>query len=167
MQSAVTTRFVEERDLVELTQIYNHYVIETPITFDTKPFTPEERRPWLERFDRGGPHRCFVAEESGAVLGWAATIPFRAKPAYSSSAEVSTYLAPHATGRGLGTRLYEVLFDDLADAGLHRLLAGITLPNAASLALHERFGFEPVGTFREVGFKLDRYWDVAWLEKAL
>ena len=77
------------------------------------------------------------------------------------------YLDPGAVGEGLGTRLYAVLFDALAREAVHRALAGITLPNPVSVALHQRFGFTPIGIFREVGRKFDRYWDVQWFEKSM
>jgi phosphinothricin acetyltransferase len=81
--------------------------------------------------------------------------------------ETSVYCGPEATGRGVGTALYTALFDALKDEPLHRAIAGATLPNDASVALHRRFRFEPVGVTHAVGYKLGRYWDVAWLEKAL
>jgi phosphinothricin acetyltransferase len=160
-------RRVEPSDLQTLTRIYNHYIAETPITFDVEPYTEEKRRPWIEQFAHDGPRQCFVAEIDGTACGWASTGPFRPKAAYDQSVEVSVYLAPEITRRGLGTALYEALFDGLSGAVLHRALAGITLPNPTSVALHARFGFTSVGTFREVGFKFGRYWDVEWFEKAL
>ena len=156
-------------DLSALTDIYNHYVRETPITFDTAIFTPEERRPWLLSHPEDGPHRLMVAvdPDSQEVLGYATSSGFRAKPAYATSVEVTVYLAPHATARGVGTRLYEALFEALAGEDLHRAYAGIAQPNEASVRLHERFGFRHVGTYRQVGRKFGRYWDVAWYEKEL
>jgi phosphinothricin acetyltransferase len=160
-------RFVEPRDLSPLTKIYNYYIAETPITFDVTPYTEEARRPWLEKFTSGGPHRCFVAEMDGQACGWASTGLFRPKAAYDRSAEVSVYLAPERQHQGLGTALYKTLFESLADSGFHLALAGITQPNPGSAALHRRFGFQTVGVFHEVGWKFDRYWDVEWLEKRL
>ncbi|WP_019066519.1 GNAT family N-acetyltransferase [Streptomyces hokutonensis] len=162
-----------EDDLVALTDIYNHYVRETPITFDTAAFTPEERRPWLLSHPEDGPYRLKVAVDgtfqgnSQRILGYATSSPYRAKPAYSTSVEVTIYLAPDAGGRGVGTLLYKALFADLATEDVHRAYAGIAQPNEASTRLHERFGFRPVGTYREVGRKFGRYWDVAWYEKEL
>ncbi|MGW3106038.1 N-acetyltransferase family protein [Streptomyces sp. NPDC001100] len=162
-----------EDDLVALTDIYNHYVRETPITFDTAAFTPEERRPWLLSHPEDGPYRLKVAVEgtfqgnSQRILGYATSSPYRAKPAYSTSVEVTIYLAPDSGGRGVGTLLYKALFADLAAEDVHRAYAGIAQPNEASTRLHERFGFRPVGTYREVGRKFGRYWDVAWYEKEL
>jgi len=162
-----------EDDLVALTDIYNHYVRETPITFDTAAFTPEERRPWLLSHPEDGPYRLKVAVDgtfqgnSQRILGYVTSSPYRAKPAYSTSVEVTIYLAPDAGGRGIGTLLYKALFEDLATEDVHRAYAGIAQPNEASTRLHERFGFRPVGTYREVGRKFGRYWDVAWYEKEL
>ncbi|GAA2498742.1 N-acetyltransferase family protein [Streptomyces longisporus] len=158
-----------EEDLDALTDIYNHYVRETPITFDTAVFTPEERRPWLLSHPVDGPHRLMVATDADTqeILGYATSSPYRVKPAYGTSVEVTVYVAPHAGRRGVGTLLYEALFEALADEDLHRAYAGIAQPNEASTRLHERFGFRHVGTYREVGRKFGRYWDVAWYEKEL
>lgn len=155
------------RDLAVLTDLYNHYVTTTAITFDVEPYTPETRRPWLESFAPGGRHQLFVAEEEGRVVGYAGTRGFRDKRAYENSVETSVYLAPGATGRGLGAALYERLFAAIADSDAHRAIAGITLPNDASVALHVRFGFREVGVMHEVGRKFDRWWDVLWMERAL
>jgi phosphinothricin acetyltransferase len=158
-----------EGDLRALTDIYNHYVRETPITFDTAVFTPEERRPWLLSHPEDGPHLLKVAADADSqeILGYATSSPFRAKPAYATSVEVTVYLAPHAGGRGIGTLLYKALFESLAAEDVHRAYAGIAQPNEASRRLHERFGFRHVGTYNEVGRKFGRYWDVAWYEKEL
>ncbi|MER6068872.1 N-acetyltransferase family protein [Streptomyces sp. NPDC001852] len=158
-----------ESDLDALTAIYNHYVRETAITFDTAIFTSEERRPWLLSHPEDGPHRLMVATdaESQEILGYATSGPYRPKPAYVTSVEVSVYVAPDAGRRGVGTLLYEALFKALADEDVHRAYAGIAQPNEASERLHARFGFRYVGTHREVGRKFGRYWDVAWYEKQL
>ncbi|WP_340378247.1 GNAT family N-acetyltransferase [Streptomyces sp. SS7] len=158
-----------EGDLGALTGLYNHYVRETPITFDTAVFTPEERRPWLLSHPEDGPYRLKVAADADSqeILGYATSSPYRPKAAYSTSVEVTVYVAPHAGGRGIGTLLYKALFEALAGEDLHRAYAGIAQPNEASTRLHERFGFRHVGTYREVGRKFGRYWDVAWYEKEL
>ncbi len=162
-----TVRPARGDDLPRLAAIYNYYIEKTPITFDVVPTTVAERRAWLETFGHDGPHRLFVAETGGRVEGFASSHAFRAKAAYATTVETSVYLDPDAVGRALGTRLYAALFDALNDADLHRAVAGITLPNEPSIALHDRFGFDRVGVFREVGRKLDRYWDVLWMEKSL
>ncbi len=163
----VTVRQAEERDLASLTEIYNHYIRETPITFDLEPYTVETRRPWFDKFSQRGPHRLFVAEQDGLVLGYAGTTGFRDRRAYDTTVETTIYCAPDATGRGLGTLLYTALFDALRGEGIRSAIAGTTLPNDASTAIHERFGFTLVGVMHEVGRKFDRYWDVAWYEKKM
>jgi phosphinothricin acetyltransferase len=164
--SAARIRNHEERDLPELVRIYNHYVTTTHITFDIEALEVEARRPWLDGFSHAGPHQLLVAELEGAVVGYASGRPFRPKPAYDSTVETTIYLDPGGVGGGLGSRLYGALLELLqAERDVHRAVGGVTLPNPGSIALHERFGFTPVGTFREVGFKFDEYWDVCWYEK--
>ncbi|MEU8680610.1 N-acetyltransferase family protein [Streptomyces sp. NPDC048611] len=185
-----------EADLPALTDLYNHFIRETSLTFDLEPFTPEQRRPWLLSHPQDGPHRLLVAQEAtertknphngpppapsiaaaapggagrpdGALLGYATSSAFRPKAAYGPSVEVTVYCAPDAGGRGIGTLLYRALFEALAGEDVHRAYAGITQPNEASRRLHARFGFRHIGTFTEVGRKFGRYWDVAWYQKDL
>ncbi|MFD7294833.1 GNAT family N-acetyltransferase [Streptomyces sp. NPDC059897] len=158
-----------EDDLKALTDLYNHYVRETPITFDTAVFTPEERRPWLLSHLEDERHPLLVATEttSHRILGYATASAFRPKAAYDTSVEVTVYLAPDAGGRGVGTLLYKALFAALSGQDVHRAYAGIAQPNEASARLHARFGFRHAGTYREVGRKFGQYWDVAWYEKEL
>lgn len=160
-----TIRPGREEDLPGIVGIINHYIETTPITFDVVPFTVETRMPWFEQFGAEGRHRLFVAERDGAVVGWSCSGVFRPKPAYATTAETAIYTAPGEGGQGLGTRLYERLFQALRGEDLHRLVAGVTLPNEASLRLHARMGFERIGVFSEVGRKFERYWDVAWHER--
>ncbi len=160
-------RAARPADLEALTAIYNHYIVNTAITFDLEPFTLDQRREWLSHYAESGRHRLFVAACDGAVRGYACSSRFRPKGAYDPSVEVSIYLAPEYTNRGLGARLYTVLFDALRSEDVNRAYAGITLPNAASIALHRRFGFAEIGVYSEVGRKFGRYWNVQWFEKAL
>lgn len=154
-------------DLPDLTDIYNHYVRTSHATFDVEPFTVEARTEWLSHHAETGPYRVLVAVDGRSVLGYATSSRFRKRPAYRTSAEVSAYLHPDATGRGVGSALYTRLLDDLGSEGLHRALAGIALPNDPSVAMHRRFGFREIGTYSEVGHKFGRYWDVLWLERPL
>jgi phosphinothricin acetyltransferase len=154
-------------DLPRLTEIYNHYVIHTPITFDLVPHTVEGRVAWFEQFAPSGRHRLLVAEENSIVVGYTGTTKFRNKAAYETSVETTVYCSHDALGRGIGSRLYTELFEALAGEDIHRIVAGYTLPNAATLALHERFGFKPVAVFSEVGRKFGRYWDVGFSERPL
>jgi phosphinothricin acetyltransferase len=152
-------------DLPRLTEIYNHYVVHTPITFDLEPFTVEARRTWFGQFSAAGRHRLLVASQAGAIVAYAGSHSFRAKPAYETTVETTVYCAPEAVGRGLGSALYVALFEALRGEDIHAFIAGITLPNDVSIALHARFGFELSGVTHEVGRKFDRFWDVAWYEK--
>jgi phosphinothricin acetyltransferase len=152
-------------DLPRLTELYNYYVVHTPITFDQEPYTVEQRETWFSQFGATGRHRLLVAEQDGRVLGYAGTTRFRPKAAYETTVETTIYCAQQAIGKGIGSRLYGALFQALKDEDIHRIVAGYTLPNPASAALHERFGFKPVGIFNENGRKFGRYWDVCWTER--
>jgi phosphinothricin acetyltransferase len=101
------------------------------------------------------------------VLGYAASGALRSRPAYDPSVETSVYVHHDRVGTGIGSRLYAALFAHLERQDVHRAFAGIALPNAASEALHARFGFRHVGTFTEQGRKFGRYWDVAWFEREM
>lgn len=161
-------RVSRSEDLAPLTALYNHYIETTVATFDLEPFTLDQREElWFRHYASTGRYRLLVAEEDGVILGYATSSPFRAKAAYDTSVETSIYLAPTATGHGVGRALYAALFDSLAGEDLHRAYALISLPNDASVALHEKFGFTLAGTMQEIGRKFDRFWDVAFYEKAL
>lgn len=156
-----------EDDLVALTAIYNHYVTTSHVTFDDVPFSVDERRGWFSHYAPTGPHRLFVAEDQGQVVGYATSSPFRPKPGYRTSVETTVYVADSAGGRGIGNALYARLFAELADEELHRAYAGLAVPNEPSRALHLRFGFTRIGVYREVGTKFGRYVDVEWFERPL
>ncbi|MCB1694350.1 MAG: N-acetyltransferase [Pseudomonadales bacterium] len=160
-------RGAAESDLPRLVDIYNHYVINTAITFDVVPYSPAERRPWFEQFRSGTRHELLVIEDAGAVMGYASSAPLRPKQAYETSVETTIYLHPDATGKGLGRSLYAHLIDTIASRDVHRAYGIVALPNDASIALHESLGFEQVAHLHEVGRKFDRYWDTVWLEKRL
>jgi phosphinothricin acetyltransferase len=161
----VTVRDAVPSDLPQLVEIYNYYVTNTPITFDLVPVTLEQRKLWLDEHGPSGRHRLLVCVEDGALAGYASSHRFRVKPAYETTVETSCYCAPLATGRGLGTQLYRALFEALRGEDIRSFIAGITLPNPASIALHQSFGFVPVGTMHAVGRKFGQYWDVSWFER--
>jgi phosphinothricin acetyltransferase len=163
----IQIRAAQRSDLPRLTEIYNYYVENTPITFDIEAYTVERRTKWFEQFGATGRHRLVVAEERGVVLGYAGTTQFRVKAAYDTTVETTIYCANGTEGKGIGTRLYAGLFAAIAGEDIRRIVAGYTLPNAASAALHRRFGFKPVGIFSEVGRKFGKYWDVSWNERPL
>jgi phosphinothricin acetyltransferase len=154
-------------DLPRLTAIYNHYVLTSPATFDLEPLTVAQRTAWFLEHANTGRHRLLVADEEGVVVGYASTSRFRDRAAYDTTVEASVYCAPEAVGRGIGSALYRRLFAAIAGEDVNRIVAGITLPNNASVALHCSFGFVQVGVFSQNGHKFDRYWDVAWFERPL
>jgi phosphinothricin acetyltransferase len=163
----VRIRYAEAVDAAALNELYDHYILTTPITFDLEPWSLAQRLDWLQGFETTGPHRILVAEHDGAILGYASSQRFRDKAAYSTSIETSIYCRQGVTGKGIGSRLYGALFEALKGEPIHMAIAGITLPNDASVAIHERFGFVYAGLNHAVGRKFERYWDVAWYEKRL
>jgi phosphinothricin acetyltransferase len=163
-----TVRPATPADLLRLTDIYNHYVVNTTITFDLRPLTVEDRRQWFEAHNASGAHRLLVAiDDRGECRGYASTSRWRPKAAYDTTVEASVYCDPTTVGQGCGTTLYTALFTALAEEDVRTIVAGISLPNAASVSLHKRFGFQSVGVFHAVGRKFDRYWDVEWFERPL
>jgi phosphinothricin acetyltransferase len=155
----VVIRPAVRSDLPPLLDIYNHYVLNTPITFDIEPRTLAQREEWFAQFSDRGRYRCFVAARDGKAIGWACSARFKDRAAYDTSIETSVYVAPDSSGQGIGSNLYRALFDAIAGEDVHRAFAGITLPNPASEAIHRAFGFAHVGTYHEIGRKFDRWWD--------
>lgn len=149
-------------DAEAIAEVYNHAVLHTTATFDTEPVTPESRREWLAR--RNPEHPVIVAEDDGAVVGWAALSPWSDRCAYRTSVELSVYVTPGHHRRGIGRTLAEHLLALAPSLGAHAVLARICTENEASIALVERLGFEPCGVQREVGRKFDRWLDVAVYE---
>ena len=167
MSEPLEVRSGRASDLPALLEQYNHYVREGHAIFDEVEATLVERERWFAGYSTDGPHRLLVAEAGGVVLGFCSSQPYRAHPAFRESVEVSVMLAPDSRGQGVGTRLYEHLFAELAGEPLHRAYAGIALPNPASCALHERFGFTRIGVFDEYAQKRGRRISSAWYEKRL
>src|SRR5581483_1114522 len=154
MMSRVIVRPGRLDDLGAVNRIYNHYIEQTIITFDVDPWPLEKRAEWFTHYHETGRHRFLVAEAGGAVAGFATSSALRPKAAYNTSV-------------GIGSRLYQALFDSLVAEDVHRAYAGIALPNLASIKLHLRFGFVPIGTYSEVGRKFGSYHSVQWFEKSL
>jgi len=164
--SEVRIRMAERGDLARITDIYNYYVLNTPVTFDVEAYTAERREAWFAQFSASGRYRLLVAEQDGIVTGYAGTTRFRPKAAYETTVETTIYCAPEVVGQGIGKRLYSQLFEMMRGEDIHCFVAGYVLPNAASEAQHRRFGFKVVGVFSENGRKFGKYWDVCWAERA-
>ncbi len=152
-------------DALRCAQIYAPYVRDTAISFETDPPSAGEMARRIAEAQRN--HAWLVLEQGGTVTGYAYGGPFMSRAAYRWSATVSVYLDGDRRRSGGGRGLYEALFDRLADRGIRTVLAGIALPNEASEGLHRALGFEPVGTYRRVGWKHDRWHDVAWFQRHL
>ena len=154
------------QDAAALCAIYNHYVDNTVITFEEVRVKEAEFRARIAKVqDAGLP--WLVADSEGTPVAYAYAGPWKERSAYRFSVETSVYLAPAHTGKGWGTRLYEALFAELRKTSVHAVIGGIALPNAASVALHERFGMRKVAHFPEVGFKFGRWVDVAYWQLEL
>jgi phosphinothricin acetyltransferase len=165
--SEICVRRAQRSDVPVLLALYNHYVVNTHITFDLAPRTLEEHTAWFAQFRPSGRYQCFVAEEAGRTMGWASSSRFKERAAYDTSVETTVYLLPDATGRGIGRRLYDALFAALLREDVHRAYGGIALPNSASIRLHETMGFRRVAAYREVGRKFGRFWDVDVYERTM
>ena len=161
----LTVRPVTVDDLDAVNAIYNHWIRVSSANFYTDDISADERQGWYDALD-GRRYRAFVAVADGAVVGFAYTGKVRPRAAYDTSVEVTVYVADGCTRGGIGSALYDALFAAIAGEDIHRLYAVITVPNDASVALHERFGFRLAGLFSEQGRKFGRYWDVGWYERA-
>jgi L-amino acid N-acyltransferase YncA len=159
-------RDAEPRDAAAIATIYGHYVLTTTISFEEVPPTADEMAQRI-RAVQDGKLPWLVVELDGIVAGYAYAIKWKERSAYRFSVETSVYLDAAAHGRGLATALYKRLLDVLRGAGFHSAIGGIAQPNAASVRLHEKFGFEPVAMFREVGRKFDRWVDVGYWQRKL
>ncbi len=157
----VVIRPCDPGDAAEIAGIYNHYVADSYVTFETEPVAVEEMAqrmadtvalplPWL------------VAESSAGVIGYAYASRWHRRHAYRFSVESTIYLHPGHTGKGVGLPLYGALMEAIRRAGLHTVIAGIALPNDRSIRLHEALGFGKVAHFEQMGYKQDRWIDVAY-----
>lgn len=135
-----TVRIARRDDLARLVVIYNHYVEHSAATFDTEPVSVESRIAWFDSFSDTGPHRLV---------------------------EFGIYLDPTSRGGGVGSALYGSLLEQISSADVHRAVAGIALPNDASVALHRKFGFTDVGTFDEYATKRGAYVSSLWMQRRL
>ena len=166
-------------DLAAIDEIYNHFVLTSTATFQVEPGTPEERRAW---FSAHGPeHPVLVYEEDddavpsrpgpriagGRILGWASLSPYRAREAYRRTVENSVFVRHDQHRRGVGRQLMTELVGRAKAAGHHAILAHVAADQAPSVELHRRLGFADVGRLREVGFKFNRWLDIAVMELVL
>lgn len=161
----IVVRDAGDADLPGMAAIYDEQVRTSLATFDTEPRGAAYLGEKLAAVDEGNIVLVACTAE-GELLGYAFSGPFRPRPAYAGTKEVSVYLAATARGRGLGRTLYAALLARLdAAPGVHTQVAVIALPNDASVALHLAMGFARVGVLQEVGHKFGRYVDTAWYQR--
>jgi L-amino acid N-acyltransferase YncA len=163
--STTLVRPATANDAEAIARIYRHYVLNTTISFEEQVVSTDEMAeriaevlasslPWL------------VAEQAGQLVGYAYAGKWKGRCAYRHSVESSVYIDPAFTGRGIGRQLYEELLALLRAKSVHVVIGGIGLPNAASVALHERLGFIKVAHFREVGYKFGQWLDVGYWQRS-
>ena len=165
MPHGFAIRAAEVSDADACAAIYTPYVISTAITFEIDPPTPSQMAARITEASRD--YAWLVVEDEGAVAGYAYAHAFAVRAAYRWACETSVYLELGRRRTGAGRALYEELFARLADRGYRRAIAGMTLPNDASVGLHTAVGFEPMGVYRQIGWKNDAWHDVAWMQKTI
>jgi len=148
-------------DSEAIVAIYNHYIRSSVATFEEKEIDSVEMAERIGKVTRAG-LPWIVAEEGGEIRGYAYAGPWNSRAAYKHTAEVTIYISPSAVSNGLGTQLYTDLFSRLRERKIHCVIAGITLPNPPSVAMHEKFGMRKSGEFKEVGYKFGKWLDVGY-----
>jgi phosphinothricin acetyltransferase len=146
------------KDIEDITKVYNEAILKTNATFDIKEKTEKEMEKWFKNHGSNNP--IIVTEKEKKVVGWAALSKYDSKKAYSKTAEVSIYVLEKYQGEGIGKKLMEEILKEGKNADIHAVIARITKGNDISLHLHKEFGFERIGTLREVGKKFGKILDV-------
>ena len=161
----IEIRNAQVEDAANLVAIYAPYVEETAITFETQVPTVEDFETRIKKTMKKFPY--LVAIEEGQIVGQAYASTYYARAAYDWTVELSVYVQKEARGKGVGTLLYTALEEELTARGFKNFLACIALPNPASIALHEKRGYEQVAHFKKVGYKFGTWHDIVWLQKSL
>jgi len=160
-------RAVQVSDAQAITDIYNYYIADTIITFEEQTINAEDMAERINKLLSADLPWLVVENNTGQVIGYAYAAKWRERFSYRFSVEVTAYLSPEYGGQGLGSQLYQVLFETLKNNGIHSVIGGITLPNQASIALHEKFNMKKVAHFNEVGLKFDQWLDVGYWQGTL
>ena len=158
-------RLVSPDDAAQILDVYSSYILNSPISFETEVPDLDEFQDRIRETTANFP--WLVYEKDGRVIGYAYAGAHRSRCAYEWSVESSVYVDAKHHGQGIGTKLYRELFRLLQNQGAVNVFAGITQPNAGSVRLHESFGFTPIGTFKDIGFKQGKWWDVGWWQLQL
>jgi len=155
-------RPVNPKDSADIAELYNYYIKNSSATFEEEEIDSQEM---LHRINKVVPRLPWlVFEENGKIVGYAYATPWKPRSAYRYSVEVSVYVHHGEHGKGIGSKLYGRLIQILKELGLHVIIGGITLPNEASVKLHEKMGFIKVAEFEEVGYKFGKWLNVGYWE---
>lgn len=155
-------RPVKASDAPDICKLYNYYVFNTHVNFEEEAVTVEGMEGRIGGVSQN--HPWLVYEHEGKVIGYAYASAWKSRCSYRHSVETSVYIAHQHKGKGLGSLLYDALLKELKQTNAHAIIGGIALPNEASVALHEKFGFEKIAQFKEVGFKHNKWIDVGYWE---
>lgn len=158
-------RDVAITDAERIREIYNKYIVETPVTFTEEPFSLEEIESLIQRVVKNFP--WIVYEEDELLIGFTFADKWKERSAYRNTVESSIYLDSNYTGKGIGSKLKKAMIEELRKRGFHSVISGISLPNPASIAMCEKFGFQKIGHFKEVGYKLGKWVDVGYWQLLL
>lgn len=155
-------RGVLDKDVTSIVEIYNHYIFNTAVTFETEIICSEDIHGRIAKVQSDNLPWLIAEDDMGKVIGYAYANKWRERFTYKISVEITVYLSPNASSNGVGTQLYQTLFSELKQSSIHSVIGGITLPNHASVALHEKFGLEKVAHLKEVGFKFNQWNDIGY-----
>ena len=155
-------RNISQDDARVICDIYNYYILNSISTFELEPVSPEEIRNRIYRITQKYP--WLVYEEDSEVIGYAYADEWKTRKDYKYSVESTIYLKDGYSGKGIGSTLYKFLLNEIKKTGIHAVIGGISLPNEASIALHEKLGFKEIACFKEVGYKFDKWIDVGYWE---
>jgi len=156
-------RKATEKDIKDITKIYNEAIVKTNATFDTEEKTIDKMKKWFKDHSSNNP--IIVSEKDRKIVGFACLSKYSTKNAYSKTTEISLYVKEKYQGKGIGKKLMEEILKEGRKVGIHAVIARITDGNDVSINLHEEFGFEKVGMLKEVGKKFGKLLDVHVLEK--
>ena len=158
-------RNAQPEDAQAICDIYNYYVLDTIVTFEEDSVLADDMADRIKKVSEK--YTWLVYEQEGEIIGYAYAGEWKSRCSYRFSVESSVYLKNGFSNQGIGSKLYEALLKDLEKTDIHAVIGGISLPNEASIALHEKFGFEKIAQFKEVGYKFEKWIDVGYWEKII
>lgn len=158
-------RNAKPEDAQAICNIYNYYVLNTIVTFEEDVVLADDMAERIKKVSEK--YTWLVYEQNGEIIGYAYAGEWKSRCSYRFSVESSVYLKNGFSGQGIGSKLYEALLKKLEKTDIHAVIGGISLPNEGSIALHEKFGFEKIAQFKEVGYKFEKWIDVGYWEKII